>query len=410
MRSWFRSVCLVSGAALLVFLACLQGVRAQTVEIYIDAEYTISSDAAEAIELGIRTALSQQNNRLAGEAVTVIPIDHRGNVKRSRRTMDRYLASDRALVIFGGMHSPPYLANRSFVNENNILTLLPWAAAAPITRPAEDAQNWFFRLSVDDSQAGEFLVRHAVDGAGCNAVALLLLDSGWGRAGQVALTEALNRRGMHPTGVEFFASSVGAASARSLALDVGRIQVDCAILFASWNSGAKVVKALHAQRPGLRIFSHWGITGGEFAETVPHQMRTQMQLTVLQTCGLRREKDGSPGIAAALRASGAGVDSLPDLDAAAGFLHGYDLTLILLAAAQQAARTPGWQTGRIAARRIALHHALEALETPVDGLLGRYDPPFAPYSAEAPDAHEALGITDLCMARFDERGRLVDAD
>ena len=337
---------------------------AETLELYIDADYSINTDAAVSIELGVRTALDQAGNRLAGTDVAVVPMDHQGSAKRSLRTMKRFADSDNALAVIGGMHSPPYLVNQSYINSNEVLMLLPWSAAGPITRVPPGDANWMFRLSVDDFQSGEFLVDAAVGRAGCERVALALLDTGWGRANLKTLSAALEARGLAPATVEFFPVTVGDASAGTLAQNVQRSGADCAIMLANWDNGATVTVALAKRNPELRVFSHWGIMGGRYADLVPHETRSRLQIEVLQTCGLRRERESSPVLQEALSLAAPEVESLADLPAPTGFVHGYDLALILIAAAEQAAQTPAWN-GDIRDRRRALHEALEALAKPV---------------------------------------------
>ncbi|MEP1538714.1 MAG: ABC transporter substrate-binding protein [Paracoccaceae bacterium] len=384
------------------------GLRAEPLKIYVDADYTISTAAAEAIELGVNTALDEVGFQLGGLDVVVVPKDHRGNVKRSKRTMKQYLASDDALAIVGGLHSPPYLSYRDFMNENGVLTLLPWSAAGPITRGAHDQPNWIFRLSVDDTQSGEFLVREAVESAKCEKIALILVDTGWGRANHATLIKAYEQRQMTPAIVQFFATSIGNATANSLAENIIRSGATCGIMLANWNNGALLVNALHDRLPNFKLFSHWGITGGGFEDLVPHHVRTDMRISVLQTCGFRREIEGSEVLASALDRAGLEGGTLSELPAPTGFVHGYDLARILVAAAEQASETAQWN-GNIVEKRRALQRSLENLNAPVTGILNTYDPPFQPYTAENTAAHEALSGDDLCTAEFKEDGRLDDA-
>lgn len=404
----FRSALL--GICVLGMSSWVSPSQAQPLELYIDADYTISAAAAQSIELGFRTALDEEGFQLGGEDVVLVRKDHRANVKRSRRTFKEYQNSEAAIAVIGGMHSPPYLANQDYMNENRILTLLPWSAAGPITRASDGTENWIFRLSVDDSQSGAFFVQQSVEVAGCQNLALVLLETGWGRANFKSLSAALAERGMKPAVAEFFPSAIGAASAGTLAEQVTRHDPDCVILLANWNDGANVVKALHANKPDIRIFSHWGIMGGDFVGEVPHDTRQETKLAVLQTCGLRREAENNPVLEGALERAAPLAQSLAEVPAPTGFVHGYDLARVLIAAAKQAAATSDWQTGGILEKRRALRAALQELEAPVEGILNLYDPPFEPYSETAPDGHEALGLNDLCLAQFREDGLLADAN
>ncbi|MFT5067627.1 MAG: branched-chain amino acid transport system substrate-binding protein [Reinekea sp.] len=380
----------------------VSALTAETFEIYIDADYSISRDAAESIELGVSTALSQSD---FGSDIEIIPKNHRGNVRRSFRTMKEFLKNDRALVMIGGLHSPPYLTHRDFINKNELLLLLPWSAAGPVTRSAAGDQNWIFRLSVDDFKTAPFFIRETLDHGNCKNLALVLIDTGWGRANFTSLTEGLDNRAEGIAIVRFFSASIGEASAQLLAEDVARSGADCAVLLANWDSGAVVVNALSNRTPDLRIFSHWGILGGAFAEQVSHETRKGVDLRVLQTCGLQKQADGSSILSDAVRAAGLGGAALNDIPASTGFVHGYDLTRILMASIKQARATPEWG-GDIIAKRRAVRMALENLNAPIHGILKSYSAPFLHYTPETPDAHEALGLDDLCMAVFEADGRL----
>ena len=383
--------------------------NATPVHLLIDADYTISAKAAQAIELGLRTALEEEGFRLGGQQVEIVPMDHRANVKRSLRTYGHYTKNDHALAIIGGLHSPPYLKHKDYLNKNGILTLLPWSAAGPITRASAGYENWIFRLSVDDRQTGEFFMQKMEQSNQCARIALVLLDTGWGQANFISLTKALSVRDRSPTVATFFPSGISETAAALLAEEVGATSPDCAVLLSNWNDGATVVNALHKEQPNLRIFSHWGIMGGDFADAVPDQTRRDMQLTVLQTCGLRQEMAANPILKSALHRAAPSAQSLADLAAPTGFVHGYDLGLVLIAAARQAQSQPQWDRQSIESMRLELRKALLALDTPVDGILQRYAPPFTPNTADNADGHEALRIEHLCLARFRQDGRLEHA-
>lgn len=373
--------------------------------LYIDADYSIAKRGAEAIELGIRTGLAAAGGRLAGHEVEIVPLNHRANAKRSFRHMQKFLKDDRALAFIGGVHSPPYLTHRDFIHDNGILLMLPWSAAGPITRAKPGQENWVYRVSVDDSKSGDFLISQALDRSECNGVALLLLDSGWGRANKRTMNAALERRGQEASATIMFDGTIGQTEARDIADEIAQSGADCVIMLATAISGGHLVNALHASQPSIRIFSHWGILSGGFSDMVPHDTRQSAQVVVLQTCALRMEAQGSPEVARALSFLD-DVTQLADVQAPTGFVHGYDLAQILAAAVEQAARSPQW-SGSITDKRQAVRQALDNLETPVVGMLKTYNPPFREYSSDVPDAHESLGADDFCMASFDARGRLV---
>lgn len=377
--------------------------------LYLDADFTTSFQVGNAIGLGIRTALSEQNFQVAGTTFQLVDKNHKGNVDRSFRTMQAFLQDDRALAMFGGMHSPPYLTHKSFLNDNQVLTLLPWSAAGPITRAAAGQENWVFRLSVDDAKAGRFLANRAISVANCERVALLLIDTGWGRGNQPVITQALKEQGRPPVYVNLFDKAIGEPAARDLAKEVAAANADCAILLAQATEASYLSNAFKELNHPITILSHWAILGARYPQDVPHETREFIGLQILQSCGLRETTANNPTLARALSPFTGRLETLSDVSAPAGFVHGYDLTRIFIAAVEQAAQTKAW-SGSITQKRAAIKHALEHLDQPVSGILKTYDRPYGPYDANNPDAHEALGAGDLCMGRYRRDGRLEHAD
>ncbi len=371
-----------------------------SVRIYVDADRTTTLPATRSIELGIRTALSEVGNRLGGRPVEIVSLDHRGNSGRSRRNLERYLADPRALVVYSGQHSPPILAHREWIHRNRVLLLDPWAAAGPITR-THQAENWIFRLSVDDSKAGFVLVDYAFDHRGLRNPALLLEDTGWGHSNAETLGRALLDRGVEAAGVRWFHWSLTEESARILLREIGATGADCIFLVANAPEAETIVRAMAsldlAER--LPICSHWGLTGGRFAQSLPASLRARVDLTFLQTSySFVDRPDDSFGQEVFARASRLEPETLrnpSDLSAPTGFIHAYDLTRILIAAVEAVGLEADMSTNRMRVRE-----ALENLKVPVRGLIKTYRSPFRPYDQEHPDAHEALSAEDLTMARY----------
>jgi branched-chain amino acid transport system substrate-binding protein len=342
--------------------------------------------------------------------VRVVEQDHFGNVRRAHATMRDVVANPNALALIGGLHSPPYMSHGAEINAAGLPTLLPWSAAAPLTRRATDGANFIFRLSVDDAKASRFLVRSSVREFGCRNIALLLLDTSWGRTNRGPMIDEIVSSGASVAEEIFFKVELGSAAAKAIARDLTKSSADCAIMLSNAKQGAYIVNALHKTGANLSLFSHWGIAGGDFAENTSHAARTQLNLRVLQTCNVSEHVMASKQAEAALAAARAvsadtDLSELTDIPATVGFVHAYDLTLTLIAAAEQASQTSGWENG-IGAMRIALKEALEDLTTPVAGIMDLYAPPFQPYSVPNPDAHEALDQRHLCFNAFDADGRL----
>lgn len=385
---------------------------ADELRIYIDADFSnVTSAVAEAIELGLRSALVISDDTVGGHPVVVVPMDHKGNPRRSRANIEKISRDPHAIAVFGGMQSPPYLTFGSDVNAAGMPLLLPWSAAAPLTRFANGDANFIFRLSVDDAKVGPFLVNAAID-SGCQRIGLVLVDTGWGRANLKTMTSAFETALQEPVKTIVVSPGLGAVGANNAVRDLKAGRADCVISVLTVKASIMLATALNELAPEIEVLSHWGAISSQFTDSVTASALDEMNFRVVQTCGLNVEVRGSPALDTALEAARVyrpGVSGLRDLSAPAGFVHAFDLGLLFGAAIEQAQQSPMWSEG-IVKRRRAFRDAMENLSTPVEGILGTYNRPFSAVFPGNPDGHEALGSDDLCLARFGAESQLVAVD
>lgn len=374
--------------------------------LYLSADQTGVRASGISIEQGIRTALAENNNKLAGYKVSLKVLDHRGSTPRARKHLESYLKDPSALAIVSGLHSPPLLATREFINNKSILMLDPWAAAGPITRYPSD-KNWIFRLSIDDSKAGHVIVNHAVDNRDIKQPALLLEQTGWGKSNRRTMGNALEEKGLTPATLQWFNWGLTDESARILLRQIIASGADAIFLVANAPEGKVIARAMVAmpKEKRLPIFSHWGITGGDFAETIDVSIRKQLHLEFIQTSFsfLNPLSKFQQAVFEQARKQYPNTIKKPiDIKAPTGFIHAYDLTRLLIAATEQAQLT-----GDILKDRAVIRYTLENLNQPVNGLIKTYNKPFSAFSKSNPDAHEALGITDFTMGRYGDQNQIL---
>lgn len=397
-------------AAFYIVFFCVISISHQVIantplRLYIDADRTITKAAGVAIEQGIRTALSEVDNRLGGYPVEIVLKDHRGNTRRSKAHLQQFLSDPNALLVFSGLHSPPLLAHRQFINENKILMLDPWAAAGPITR-AKTADNWIFRLSVDDSKAGNVIAENAVKKDNFSKPYLLLEETGWGKSNNRTMNAALSNMGVNPVGVSWFKWSLGENEARIILRSIFRSGADVIFFVGNAPEGKTFMRAMLSLDKVLPIRSHWGITGGDFAEVINAEMRKNLDLKFIQTSfsfiNYGDQSQAKKVLSQAKKVFPDAIRSEKDILAPTGFIHAYDLTKLLIAAAEQANLS-----GDAKADREKIRQALEGLQEPVSGLIKTYQQPFSPYTLDRPDAHEALDQSDFVMALFGDEGEII---
>lgn len=374
--------------------------------LYLSADQTGVRASGISIEQGIRTALAENNNQLGGYNISLKVFDHQGSTPRARKHLESYLKDPSALAIVSGLHSPPLLATREFINKQHILMLDPWAAAGPITRYPSD-KNWIFRLSIDDSKAGHVIVNHAVDNRDIKQPALLLEQTGWGKSNQRTMSKALKEKGLTPATLKWFNWGLTNESARILLRQIIATGADAIFLVANAPEGKVIARAMVAmpKEKRLPIFSHWGITGGDFAETIDVSMRKKLHLEFIQTSFsfLNPLNKFQQAVFEQARKQHPDTIKKPiDIKAPTGFIHAYDLTRLLIAAAKQVQLS-----GDILKDRAVIRDTLENLKQPIKGLIKTYNKPFSTFSKSNPDAHEALGISDFTMGRYGDQNQIL---
>lgn len=379
-----------------------------TLTIYQDADITSYNESSWAIQQGIELAFSEIGNKIQGYPIAFKYLDHRGNMVRSKLNYQQFLNDPNALVIYSGIHSPPLIKNRGFINENEALTLVPWAAGGPITRyPSK--QNWVFRLSLDDKQTASVFVDFAVNKKQCKFPRLLLEKTPWGDFNLTSISEKLAELNVKEFSITRFKKAIRPASAKEILQDALNTKNDCVILVGNADEGAVIINemSLLAADKRIPIISHWGITGGDFHEKIPKEKRKKIDLSFIQTCFAFTNPEQSfyaKQVFNKLKARTKGKITQPaDLKSAVGFIHAYDLTKLLIQAINQVKLT-----GNVKQDRYAIRSSLENIKRPVKGLVKNYKKPFSVFDEKNNlNAHEALDVNNYCMGYFADNDAIM---
>ncbi|TMP42859.1 hypothetical protein CWB96_05360 [Pseudoalteromonas citrea] len=378
----------------------------KTIRIYHDSDYSNHNESALAMKMGFMTALARVGHQVQGFEIEFVEKDHRGNSNRSLLHMRQFLKDPEALLMLGGLHSPPYIKNRTYINENEILLLVPWAAGGPVTR-YPSVSNWVFRVSIDDTKAGYKMANFAVTDLACKAPHMLLERTPWGESNEKTMRKALAGKAIKEDAlkVTWFNWNTQLNRSKIILRDIVNSSADCILFVGNALEGQYFVKAMASLPANLRLpfVSHWGITGGNFYHEVKNQLESHVSLNFIQSCFSFKHQPLTDEAKYAIKEAKAlfpdQASDLKTLSAPAGFIHSYDFGKILLAALKL---TP--LTGNVKQDRRRLKAALENLQQPVSGLIKTYKQPFSQWSDTNPDAHEALGLRNICMASFDKSG------
>ncbi|HCM47723.1 MAG TPA: hypothetical protein DIS98_09560 [Colwellia sp.] len=372
--------------------------------IYHDADYSLNQLSAKAMKMGLLTAFDEVDNKIQGFSLELKEKNHRGNIKRSLLSMKDFLKDERALFILGGLHSPPYIKNRTFINENQIPLLVPWAAGGPITRyPSLD--NWVFRLSVDDTKAGIRISEFALNKLSCKNPHLLLENTPWGKSNQTTMSSYLKDKVSF--GLSLFGWNIRENLARIMIRNIVSDDYDCIFLVGNFNETHQFVNAMAAMKKEKRIpiISHWGVTGGDVDIIFNKQVKEAVSFHFIQSCySLFSSKQSSfqrSVLARAKKLFPEEFTSPETVKAPVGFIHAYDLGRLAISALQQIELTSNMKQDRFLFKQ-----ALESLQKPVQGLIKEYNKPFSKWSEQQQDAHEALRLENFCMATFGEYNQI----
>lgn len=351
-----------------------------------------SAESGEAIRRGMVVAIDEINatGGVLGKPLQLKIRDHRGNPARGIDNIDAFGAQDDIIAVMGGLHTPVTMAELPSIHRNNLIYLVPWAAGTQIIDNGHSPNN-VFRVSVRDEYAGRFLAQEA-QRRGFKTIGLLMEQTGWGRSNETTLQSVAHGIGLKVSDVQWFSWGVKNLRLQTEALRSSGAEV--IILVANAREGTVAASAVASMTKAQRlpVISHWGITGGKFAEMLGDDIET-IDLTFLQTYSFLQPTRPERANAFLTRYYALFPQDRPkpqDIRSPVGAAHAYDLTHMLARAVAQA--------GSVEPDK--LRHALENLGR-YEGLVKVYDPPFTS------SRHDALTQDDFTLARFLRGGAII---
>ncbi|MCC2958716.1 ABC transporter substrate-binding protein [Massilia sp. IC2-477] len=365
------------------------------VRVGLDAEFGLdNSTSAQAVELGIRTAIAEINRAggvLGGRPVELITRDHRSIPARGIRNIEEFARMPDLVAVFGGRFSPVIIEELPTLKATRTLFMAPWSSADGII-DNDMHPNYVFRLSLRDSLAMPKLLQTAHK-RGLGRVGLLLTNTSWGRSNLAAAEKfAATHKELSIVQTAWYNWRDQTLVARYQALR--RAGAQAVILVANDDEAAVLVREVAALPKNERvpILSHWGVTGGEFVRQAGPALN-QVDFSVIQTFSFFRADQKAVARFMASAAAISPVRRIEDIRGPVGVAHAYDLMHILAKAIDLAGSTD----------RKAVRDALEKLRQH-RGLVKTYAPPFTA------TRHEALSSKELLIARYRADGVLVPTD
>ena len=383
---------LLVALTLLASLVSAPAAAQAPVLIGLDAEFGHkTSTSAQAIQQGIEIAIEEINAAggvLGGRKLALVVRDNRALPAVGVDNLRELAAMPDLVGVFGGKFSPVFLEWLPVAHQLGVLMLDPWGSADPITENAY-RPSYSFRLSLKDAWAAPAMLKFARTERAASRVGILLPNTGWGRSNRNALVTAATAAGVSIVGEHWY--NWGDPSLLEQYRSLRAAGAEAIILVANEAEGALLVREVAAQPPSERlpIISHWGVTGGAFAELAGPAL-DQVDFAVIQTFSfIGVDTPAAKRVLSALKTR-YGIDGAERVRAPAGVAHAYDLTHLLARAIARAGSTD----------RAKVRAAMERLP-PYPGLVRHYERPFTP------ERHDALGPEQVFMARYTAQDVLV---
>lgn len=361
------------------------------VRIGLTAEFGIpGSTSAQAVEMGIRLAISEINARggvLKGRPLELVTRDDRSVPARAQSHLRELAAMEDLVAVFTAKFSPVVLEIKPLAEELQVPLLATWSAADPIIDPAQRG-SFVFRLSLRDTWAIDTMMDYLVRQRGATHVGILLPNTGWGRSSLAAARAHLEKHRGYRLAAQWY--NWGDKSLSTPYRALREEGANALLLVANEIEGAILVREMAALPAAERlpIAAHWGITGGNFVALAADAL-DQLDLAVVQTFTFNDPLEGRRRQVAEAALAEFGFASTAQIPSHVGFAHAYDLTHILARAIDEAGST----------RRDAVRRGLENVKN-VKGLVRDYAAPFTA------TRHEALGPEQIFLARFRKDGSL----
>src|SRR5256714_5300004 len=328
-----------------------------------------SALSGEAIKRGLTVAIDEINAKgggLGGRKVELVIRDEEGNPSKGVTAARDVIEREKAVAVFGGLHSPVGLAMLPVFHELKVPYVGTWAAATNITRN-DRKPNFMFRVSANDDIVDHFLAKYVTEKLAAKKPGVILENTPWGESNQAGLAKWFAKMNVQPAGIEKFNWNDPDMTPQLLRLRSGG--ADTLVMVANAPEGAQVVKSRAKIGWNVPTLSHWGISGGRFPELTGDLADSVVFVQTYSFFG--KQSDVGERVIAALKTK-YGLKGPEDILAPVGTANAYDAMHLVALAIEKAGAADGAK----------VRDALESLGD-YRGLIKTYKRPF---TAEEHDA------------------------
>ncbi len=306
---------------------------------------------------------------------------------RTGETALQELVDEDVVAVFGGVFNSGVADYFATLREHKVPLMITWGSM-PRMADNDSASNYTFCMAVNDTAAGKFLARYAVNVLGAQQPAIIAELSDWGSANAMTITRQFENLGVEAVIRERFAP--GDINMITHATNLRDQGADAVIMIANVAEGAAIARSISAIGWTTPILSHWSISGGRFTELAGPLAANGVY--VVQTFSFFDPPSTKGAVLLDAYHDRYNTHRIEDVFNPVGIVHAYDGMHLLALAMQQAGTTDG----------VAIKTALETPTQPYEGILKYYYQPFS-----AAD-HIAFTYDNLLMAQW-QGGHLAPA-
>lgn len=361
-------------------------VAAQDIKLGFNGDLSASPSAQSGAAgvLGIQAAIDDINvaGGVLGRKLVLVIRDDQSQPPKSIQNMSELIDNEKVAAVFGPTNSGNAMAWKHIPNQKKVVSMGMIGGATDITKPlSPNAENYMFRVSIVDREQVVGLMAYAKK-AGAKKLGLLAETTGYGQGGLKDMAEVAKLQGLEVVATERFA--VADTDMTSQLSKLKAADVDTVVVWAQGTPTGQLVRSMEKVNYFPNVLSSWAADNVTFYDAAgkslaekPVFMRTMVDAQAPKQKALfERTKDKL-----------AAPSAFPFV------AHGYDATLLLAAAIQQAGTTDGAK----------MREALENLKAPVEGIKKTYVRPFSATN------HEALTASDFAFVKW-SAGKLAQVD
>ncbi|MCQ4160293.1 ABC transporter substrate-binding protein [Roseomonas sp. GC11] len=356
-------------AALLAAPALPGRARAQAQPVRLgfngDLAASPSAQSGRAAVTGIEAAIEDVNREggVLGRPLALVIRDDLSQPPKSIQNMSDLIDNEKVVAVLGPTNSGNALAWRHIPNQKRIPVMGCIGSATDITKPMrEGAENYMFRVGSVDRTQVVTIMGYAKKNPRTGRIGFLTETTGYGQGGLKDLQEVAAAQGLSPVASEKF--NVNDTDMTSQLAKLRAAGVETALVWAQGTPIGQIMRSMEKIDYFPTVLTSWAADNLSFINAAgpalaekPIFLRTvSEERTPFQQAFFDRIR--------------------PRLDADSAFsfaVHGYDGTMLLARAIQQAGRTDG----------PAVREALEDLQGTLRGYAKTYDKPFSKTEREA---------------------------